>query len=172
MWKLLFCALVQKYKTKLEYLRLFIIQILIWSNSAEKISHLTDATIRLNRLKFTLINLTSKWCMTDYYKWVHDDSHVWWPSCGRSPLWQYTRVNHMKTLKMFYLVSYWTQKVQNYFIFLCSIVLPPVGPSSSHEYHCWNLKDNRVVVRIFIAILRFSFDSPSYLEWRKLQNIV
>jgi len=41
--------------------------------------------------------------------------------------------------------------------------LPPVGHSSNHEYHCWNLQDSRAVVRIFIALLRFSFDCPSYL---------
>ena len=46
------------------------------------------------------------------------------------------RVSHMKTLNMFYLVIYCTQKVRNDFIFLCSIILPPVGHSSNHEYHC------------------------------------
>ena len=71
MWKLLFCALVQKNETKLEYLNIFIIQILIWGNNAEKISHLTDTPIKSHR--FTLINLASKSCMTDYYKWVGDD---------------------------------------------------------------------------------------------------
>jgi len=68
----------------------------------------------------------------------------------------------MKTLNIFYLLIYWTQKVYNDLIFLCSIVLPPVGHSSNHEYRCWNLQDNRAVVRIFIALLRFSVDSPSY----------
>jgi len=80
--------------------------------------------------------------------------------------WQFTsiyEVSQMKTLNMFYLVIYWTQKVHNDFIFLCSIVLPPVGHPSNHEYHCWNLQDNRAVVRIFIALLRFSCDSPSYI---------
>jgi len=38
----------------------------------------------------------------------------------------------MKTLNMFYFVIYWTQKVHNDFIFLCGIVLPPVGHSSDH----------------------------------------
>jgi len=33
----------------------------------------------------------------------------------------------MKTLNMFHLLIYWTQKVHNDFIFLCSIVLPPVA---------------------------------------------
>ena len=41
------------------------------------------------------------------------------------------------------------------------IVLPPVGHSSNHQYHCCQLTDNRAVFRIFIALLRFSFDSPS-----------
>ena len=69
----------------------------------------------------------------------------------------------MTTLNMFYLVIYWTQTVHNDFIFLRSIVLPLVGHSSNHEYYCWNLQDNRAVVRIFIALLRFSFDCPSYI---------
>jgi len=72
-----------------------------------------------------------------------------------------TRVSHMKALDMFYLIIYWTQKVYNDFTFLCSILLPPVGHSSNHDYHCWNLQDNRAVVRIFIALLRFSVNSPS-----------
>jgi len=45
----------------------------------------------------------------------------------------------MKNLDMLYLVIYWTQKVHNELIFLFSIVLPPVGHSSNHEYHFWNL---------------------------------
>ena len=81
-----------------------------------------------------------------------------------------TRVSQMKTLNMFYLVIYWTQKVHNEFIFLCSIVLPPVGHSSNHEYHCWNLQDNRAVVRSFIAIFRFSVESPSYLPFYTAQH--
>ena len=67
-----------------------------------------------------------------------------------------TRASQIKTLNMFYLVIYWTQTVHNDFIFLRSIVLTPVGHSSNHEYHCWNLQDNRAVVRGFIALLRFS----------------
>ena len=43
------------------------------------------------------------------------------------------------------------------------IVLPPVGHSSKHEYRCCQLTDNRTVFRIFIALLRFSFDSPPYI---------
>jgi len=45
-----------------------------------------------------------------------------------------TSVSQMKTLNMFYPVIYWTQKVHNNFIFLCSIALPPVSHSSNHEY--------------------------------------
>jgi len=70
----------------------------------------------------------------------------------------------MKTLNMFYLVIYRTQKVHNDFISPYSIVLPPFGHSSNHEYQCWNLQDKRAVVRIFIALLRFSIDCPSYDE--------
>jgi len=44
------------------------------------------------------------------------------------------------------------------------IVLPPVGHSSNHEYHCCQLRDNRAVFRIFIALLWFLFDSPLYIE--------
>jgi len=81
-----------------------------------------------------------------------------------------TRVSQLKTLHMIYLVIHWTQKVRNDFVFLCSIVLPPVGQSSNHQYHCRNLQGNRVVVRIFIAFLRFSINSPSYLEYRKTKK--
>jgi len=42
------------------------------------------------------------------------------------------------------------------------IILPPAGHSSNHEYHCCQLTDNQAVFRIFIALLKFSFDSPSY----------
>ena len=81
----------------------------------------------------------------------------------------YTSVSQLKTLNVFYLVIYWTQKVYNYFIFPCSIVLPPVGHSSNHEHHCWNSQDNRSGVRIFIALSGFSFDSLSYLPaFRKI----
>jgi len=41
------------------------------------------------------------------------------------------------------------------------IALKPVGHSSNYQYHCCQLTDNRDVFRIFIALLRFSFDSPS-----------
>ena len=42
------------------------------------------------------------------------------------------------------------------------ILLAPAGHSSNHEYHCYQLTDNLAVFRIFIALLKFSFDSPSY----------
>ena len=43
------------------------------------------------------------------------------------------------------------------------IVLPPVGHSSNHVV---NLQDNRAVFRFSIALLRLSFDSPSYnVKW-------
>ena len=45
------------------------------------------------------------------------------------------------------------------------IVLPPVHRSSNHQYHCCQLTDIQAVFRIFITLLRFSFDSPSYLSW-------
>jgi len=47
----------------------------------------------------------------------------------------YSRVSQMKTLNTVCLVIYWTQKVHNDFIFLCSILLPSVGHSSNHEDH-------------------------------------
>jgi len=93
---------------------------------------------------------------------INQDKYSWlWLSHN-------TRVNQLKTVNMLYLVIYWTQNVHNDFIFLCNIVLPPVGHSSNHEYHCWNLQDNPAVVRIFIALLRFSFESPSCKSFIKL----
>ena len=50
-----------------------------------------------------------------------------------------TMVNQMVTVNMFYIVIYWTQKGTQWPHFLCSIVLPPVGHSSKHEYHCCQL---------------------------------
>ena len=44
-------------------------------------------------------------------------------------------------------------------------VLPPVGHFSNHQYHCCQLTDNRAVFPIFIALLRFSFNSPSYIQF-------
>jgi len=76
-----------------------------------------------------------------------------------------------ETLKYFYLLIYWTRKRHNDFIFLCSILLPPVGHSSNQQYHCWNSQDSRAVVRIFIALLRFSVDSPpNYINRKNSTN--
>jgi len=72
-----------------------------------------------------------------------------------------TRVRQIQTLNMFYPVIYWTLMVDNDFIFLCNIILPPVGHSSNHQYRCCRLTDNRDVVRNVIALLSFSRDSPS-----------
>ena len=69
-----------------------------------------------------------------------------------------TRVSQMKTLNMSYPVIYWTQKINSDFIILRNIV----GQSSNYEYYWWNLQDNQALVWIFIALLRFSVDSPSY----------
>jgi len=70
----------------------------------------------------------------------------------------------MKILNMFYLLIcvHCTQKVHKDFIFLCSIVLPPVGHSSNHDYHCCQLTRQSSWLEFFIALLKFSFDSPSY----------
>ena len=78
---------------------------------------------------------------------------------------QFTKASQIKTLNMLlYLVFYRTQKAHNYFIFLCIIALPPVSHSSNHQSHCWNLQNNPAMVRNFIEILRFSVDSPPYLN--------
>ena len=56
-------------------------------------------------------------------------------------------------------VIYWTQTVHNGFIFLCSL---HYHLSATLQITVVNLQDNQTVFRIFIALLRFSFDSPSY----------
>jgi len=43
------------------------------------------------------------------------------------------------------------------------IVLPPVGHSSNYECHCCQLPSQSSCVSNFIALLRFSFDSPLYM---------
>ena len=88
----------------------------------------------------------------------------------RQVLQEYTRLSQSKTLNMFHLVIYRTRKGHDDFIFLCSIVLPPDGHSSNHDYHCWNLQGNRAVVRTFIALLRFSSDFPSQIHRRHLRT--
>ena len=73
----------------------------------------------------------------------------------------YTRVSHMKTLNCM------LQAGPSSLHYYCSvvlhscIVLSPIGHSSNHEYCCCQLTDNRDVIRTFIALLRFSFESPS-----------
>jgi len=58
-----------------------------------------------------------------------------------SPLWVPTEFlpfykgELMKTLNIFYLVIYWTQKVHNNFIFLCSLQCVPYKCSSASEVH-------------------------------------
>jgi len=82
----------------------------------------------------------------------------------RQVLQEYTRASQMKTLNTFYPVIYWTQKVHSDLIYLCSTVLPPVSHSTNHEYRRWNFRDDRTVVRNFIALLRFSVDCPSQIR--------
>jgi hypothetical protein len=48
-----------------------------------------------------------------------------------------TRVSQMKTLNIFYLIIYWTQKVHNDFIFLCSLHCIPYKCSSASEVHAY-----------------------------------
>jgi len=42
-------------------------------------------------------------------------------------------------------------------------VLPSVGHSSNHQYHCGQLTRQSAVVPTFIALLMFPFDAPSYI---------
>ena len=62
---------------------------------------------------------------------------------------------------IFYLVIYWTQKVHNDFIFLCSLHCALSTTLQKISITVVNLHNNRPVVRICIPILRFSVDSPS-----------
>jgi len=60
---------------------------------------------------------------TDTFRnWVITKSDTWFLLCfcknkktqhNTKYFWKYTREDQMKTLNMFYLVIYWTQKVQN-----------------------------------------------------------
>ena len=77
----------------------------------------------------------------------------WQPTSIKCTL--HTKVSHLKTLNMFYLVIYWTQKVHNDFIFLCSIALPPVGHSSNHQYHCVQLTRQSSCVSNFYRNFKF-----------------
>jgi len=61
----------------------------------------------------------------------------------------------------FYLVICWIQKVHNDFIFLCSNVLPPVGHSSNHEYHCYQLtRQSSCVSNFYRAFKGFHLTLP------------
>ena len=71
------------------------------------------------------------------------------------------RVSQLKTLNILQLGPPSLQYYCAIMLHSC-IVLPPVSHSSNHQYHCCQLTDNRAVFRIFIALLRLSFDSPSY----------
>ena len=64
---------------------------------------------------------------------------------------------------MFYLVIYWMRKVNNYFIFLCSHHCHLSATLQTISITVANLQDNWTGFRNFIALLKFSFDSPSYL---------
>ena len=75
----------------------------------------------------------------------------------------YTRVSQTKIWNNFYFVIYWTQKVHNDFIFLCSLHCHLLATHQNPSIIVVNLQDNRAVFRIFIALLKLSFDSPSYL---------
>ena len=80
--------------------------------------------------------------------------------------------SQVKTFNMFYLIIYWTQKVHNDFIFLYGIILPPVSHSSNHEYHYWNLRDNRAVVQIFFFIwYRTATCQPLVKPWVSLLKL-
>ena len=77
----------------------------------------------------------------------------------------------MKTLSMFYLVIYSAQKVDNDSIFLCSIVLPPVGHSSNNEYHCWNLQTIELWFEFYRTFKVFSWLSFVFgSKWRNCQE--
>jgi len=116
-------------------------------------------------------------CLTIYLNQILTETNKVWkfPSSdlqSRVVEQVYARVSQMKTLNMFYLVIYWTQNVHNDFIFLCSIVLPAVGHSSNHEHQCWKLQHSRSVVRIFIALSRFSFESLWSFDKESLVNFL
>jgi len=53
------------------------------------------------------------------------------------------------------------------------IVLPIVGHSSNHQYHCCKLTRQSSCVSNFYRILKFSFDFPSYINctFDKLERV-
>ena len=61
----------------------------------------------------------------------------------------------MKTLNIFYLVIYWTQKVHNDFIFLYSLHCHLSATLQTISITVVSLQDNRAVFRIFIALFKF-----------------
>jgi len=73
----------------------------------------------------------------------------------------YRKVSHLKTLNCMLQAGPPSLHYYYFVVLYSCIVLPPVGHSSNHEYHCCQLTDNRAVFRIFIALLRFTFDTLS-----------
>ena len=65
----------------------------------------------------------------------------------------------METLNILYLVIYWKQKLDNGFIFLCSLRCHLSATLQIIIITVANLQDNRAVFRIFIALLSFPFQS-------------
>jgi hypothetical protein len=63
-----------------------------------------------------------------------------------------TTVSQMKTLNIFYLVIYWTQKVLNDFIFLCSLRCVPYKCSSASKVH-GNLYKKKILLAESAATL-------------------
>jgi len=142
---------------------------------------------RRQRIRLLLVNPRVRDCC-----WIHVDNtnHSAVPTVLKircwitqtcdlhNPNWDVTRVSQMKTLNILYLVIYWTQNVHSDFILLCSIVLPPVGHSSNHQYHCCQLTielcfeflSNFFKVCIWISIVLViskQFCYTSFLPYKK-----
>jgi len=66
-----------------------------------------------------------------------------------------------ENLKYFSLLIYRTQKVHNDFIFCVVSYCHMSATLQTLSNVVVNLQDNLTVFRIFITLLRFSFDSPS-----------
>jgi len=118
---------------------------------------MANSHVLIIQLQLILLTMQGMFVMLGLHLWL------FFSLCG---IFECSRVSQMKTLNIFYLVIYWTQKVHSDFIFLCGIVLSHVGHSPNHQFHCWNLQDNRAVVRNFILLLKFPLDSPSYISAR------
>jgi len=86
----------------------------------------------------------------------------------------YTSVSHMKTLNCMLQAGPPPLHYYCTIVLHSCIVLPPIGHSSNHEYHCCQLTDNQAVFRIFIALLMFSFDSPWYIHkmWKRNGSVL